>query len=386
MKTQNHFSIASLASRLSLATRLYSIFALFALLTAAITALSDYNTRRATELTESIEIADQAALNVERVNSLVYAVVMESRGVYMSTEPAPVKKYGDGLLKFNDQIMAVVTKWQAIVRSDDAEQFSTFKKRIEQFIDFRKELVRRAVEISPAAGREWGDNDANRALRTQLNADLEALARIYNERTTEAAALGDQGRYAAWYLFALGLGALIFSALNVLVMRRSVAGPLQEITEATDRIAAGNINCRIPHYARADEIGRLAGAVQNFRDAVSRNVELEELELGTAKQRDAAMDERDKYSDKYQATKWQLTAAINSMPQGLIMLDGKAQVLALNDQYRKLYGLPAKIKAGSSLEEILQHRVDSGLFEGDIKQYLAAIVERIAKRQPTSYE
>ena len=58
MKTQNHFSIASLASRLSLATRLYSIFALFALLTAAITALSDYNTRRATELTESIEIAD----------------------------------------------------------------------------------------------------------------------------------------------------------------------------------------------------------------------------------------------------------------------------------------------------------------------------------------
>jgi PAS domain S-box-containing protein len=98
------------------------------------------------------------------------------------------------------------------------------------------------------------------------------------------------------------------------------------------------------------------------------------------------MDERDKFNDKYQATKWQLTAAINSMPQGLIMLDGKAQVLALNDQYRKLYGLPAKIKAGSSLEEILQHRVDSGLFEGDIKQYLAAILDRIAKRQPTSYE
>ena len=33
---------------------------------------------------------------------------MESRGVYMSTEPAVVKKYGDGLLKFNDQILAVV--------------------------------------------------------------------------------------------------------------------------------------------------------------------------------------------------------------------------------------------------------------------------------------
>ena len=371
---------------LSVTEKIYGIAAGLMVVTTVLMVMSIQSVRLQTGYRHLQASSAQAATNVGQVNGLIYAIVMESRGIYMSTDRTKVKQYADELLKRNRELASVMERWKETVRADDIEQFTAFKRRIDQFIDFRRELVRRAVEISPAAGREWGDNDANRALRTQLNADLEALARIYNERTTEAAALGDQGRYAAWYLFALGLGALIFAALNVLVMRRSVAGPLQEITEATDRIAAGNINCRIPHYARADEIGRLAGAVQNFRDAVSRNVELEELGVGTAKQRDAAMDERDKYSDKYQATKWQLTAAINSMPQGLIMLDGKAQVLALNDQYRKLYGLPAKIKAGSSLEEILQHRVDSGLFEGDIKQYLAAIVERIAKRQPTSYE
>src|SRR6201995_723414 len=171
-----------MASRLSRAARLYSIFALFAVLTAAIAVLSDYNTRRGAELTQEIETANLAALNVERVNSLVYAVVMESRGVYMSTEPAVVKKYGDGLLAFNDRILAVVQKWQGIVQADDAEQFATFKKRIEQFVDFRKELVRRAIEINPAAGREWGDNDASRSVRIALNKDLEALSRVYTER------------------------------------------------------------------------------------------------------------------------------------------------------------------------------------------------------------
>ena len=75
-----------MTSRLSLATKLYSIFALFAVLVAAITALSDYNTRQNAALTEAVATASRAALNVERVNSLVYAVVMESRGVYMSTE------------------------------------------------------------------------------------------------------------------------------------------------------------------------------------------------------------------------------------------------------------------------------------------------------------
>ena len=46
---------AAVASRFSLAVKLYSIFALFALLTAAITALSDYNTRRNAELMDAVD-------------------------------------------------------------------------------------------------------------------------------------------------------------------------------------------------------------------------------------------------------------------------------------------------------------------------------------------
>ena len=378
--------LAGWTGDLSVAEKIYGIAAGLMVVTTVLMAMSIQSVRLQTGYRYLQASSAQAATNAGQVNSLIYAIVMESRGIYMSTDRARVKQYADELLKRNSELAGVMGRWKETVHADDVEQFTAFKRRIDQFIDFRKELARRAVDISPAAAREWGDNDVNRAQRTQLSSDIGSLVRIYNERTTEATDLGDQGRYAAFYLFVLGLGALLFAGLNVLVMRRSVVGPLHEITEATDRIAAGNLNCRIPYYARADEIGRLAYAVQNFRDAVSRNVELEELGAGTAKQRDEAIDERDKFNDKYQATKWQLAAAINSMPQGMIMLDGKGQVIALNDQYRQLYGLPAKIKAGSSLDEILQHRADSGLFDGDIRDYLAAILDRIAKRQPASYE
>ena len=74
------------------------------------------------------------------------------------------------------------------------------------------------------------------------------------------------------------------------------------------------------------------------------------------------------------------------MAQGIIMLDARATVLAINDQYRKIYGLPASIKAGSSLEDIVRHRVENGLFTGDATAYVAAIVARIAKRTPSSTE
>lgn len=260
-----------MASRLSLAARLYFIFGLFALLTAAIAVLSDYNTRRGAELTLSIETANLAALNVERVNSLVYAVVMESRGVYMSTEPAVVKKYGDGLLKFNDRILDVVQKWEGIVQADDAEQFATFKKRIQQFIEFRKELVRRANEISPAAGREWGDNDANRSVRSALNKDLEALSKVYVERGTRIAEQTEQNHMLSLVLTALGGIALVLCVVGVIIIARSIARPLSVITATIKKVAEGADHLEVPHVGRADEIGALARAIKVFQEAMERN-------------------------------------------------------------------------------------------------------------------
>jgi methyl-accepting chemotaxis protein len=275
-----------LTSRLSLAAKLYSIFALFAVLTAAITALSDYNTRHNTELTEAIETASRAALNVERVNSLVYAVVMESRGVYMSTEPAVVKKYGEGLLQFNDKILAVVKNWESIVRADDAEQFAVFKKRIEQFVEFRKELVRRGVEINAAAGREWGDNDANRAVRSALNKDLEALSKVYAERRKEIARQSELNRTMAFLLTGLGALALVVVGIGVFIIRRSIAQPLSAITATIKRVAEGDEHVEVPHTGRADEIGALARAIQVFQAAMERNRNLNSQVLQDSRARE----------------------------------------------------------------------------------------------------
>jgi methyl-accepting chemotaxis protein len=260
-----------MASRFSLAAKLYSIFALFALLTAAIAALSDYNARRSAELTHEIETVNLAALNVERVNSLVYAVVMESRGVYMSSEKDVVKKYGDGLLKFNDNIQGVVKRWEAIVEADDAAQFATFKKRIEQFVEFRKELVRRANEISPAAGREWGDNDANRSVRSALNKDLEALSKVYAERGKKIAGLAEVNRELSFMLTCLGGLALLLVGIGVVIIARSIARPLSVITATIKQVADGADNVEVPHTGRGDEIGALARAIRIFQEAMERN-------------------------------------------------------------------------------------------------------------------
>ena len=294
MQIDRSGNAAGLAGRFSLATKLYAIFALFALLTAAIAMLSDYNSRRSAELTSAIETANAAALNVERVNALVYAVVMESRGIYMSTEPAVVKKYGEGLLKFNGQILNVVKGWETIVKSDDAEQFATFKKRIEQFVEFRKELVRRGVEINAAAGREWGDNDANRAVRSALNKDLEALSKVYAERARQIAQQTETSRTLSFVLTCLGGVALALVVIGVIIIARSIARPLAAITATIKQVADGAENVVVPHSGRADEIGALARAIEVFQDAMARNRNL----ASQVSQDSAAREERARHIEQ----------------------------------------------------------------------------------------
>ncbi|MDQ8731339.1 PAS-domain containing protein [Bradyrhizobium daqingense] len=375
------------ADTLTVAEKVYSIAAFLAIVTTFLLVMSVQSVRLQTTYRHMHASSAAAAINVGRINALIYAIVMESRGIYMTADRARMKQFADGLLRRNRELAEAVKNMEKNIGKEEAELFSSFRQRIQQFIDFRQELVRRGVEISSAAAREWGDNDANRSVRSKLNSDIEALERIYQQRAREADDLANDNRYAAAYLFALGLAALMLAALNVVVMRSSIVGALSEITQATDRIAQGDVKSEVPHLGRHDEIGHLARAVQNFRDAVSRIFELEELELGTAQARDAAMTERDKFNDKYQAKKWQLSAAINSIPQGLIMLDGKAGVVAMNTNYRKIYDLPETIQPGSAtLEDILQHRVESGLFSGDVTKYVAAVLDRIARREPTSYE
>jgi len=274
--------------------------------------------------------------------------------------------------------------WAKTVRADDAEQFAVLRKRIDQFLDFRRELVRRAIEISPAAGREWGDNDANRSVRTALNEDLEAIAGIYAARAQQAAQLGEQSKHASWYLVVLGGSALLLAVLIVLAIKNSIVAPLLDITRVTNKIVSGKLKLSIPHLHRQDEIGRLAHAVQNFQDAMIRILELQELELATARERDAALGERDSLDDKYHAKKWQLDAAINNMPQGLIMLDSKANVLVTNSPYRKMYGLtPDVSRPGTPLKDLVKHRARIGVFSGDVDAYVARILARIAERKPT---
>jgi PAS domain S-box-containing protein len=371
---------------LRISEKMSGIVGLLVVVLALLVVMSIQTVRLQNEYRRSLAASATTAINIGRVNALIYAIVMESRGVYMSTDSAMVKRYGDELLRRNRELSAVIAEWKTADFSDE-ERFAAFRERILRFIDFRNELVRRATQISPAAGRNWGDNEANRTLRIALNNDIEAFERELDDRAELVADLAGRTQMASWYLALLGVCGLLLSGLTLFAVRRSVLAPLAEISSTTDLIATGKTDLDIPYDARPDEIGHLARAVRNFRDATSRNQELVQLEVGTARQRDVAMGERDRLNDKYLETKWQLSAALNNMAQGLIMIDSRGKVLTTNRRYRTMYEIPSEIiEPNTTLRDLLAYRAKNSMFQGNVDKFMASILERVAKGKPSVTE
>ena len=261
--------------KLSIATRLYVIFALLATMTVALATVAILNANYHVALTKEFESSFVAAENVERINGLIYATVMESRGIYMSPDIQTAKKFAEGLTRFNDQIGAVVEGWQRSVLPEDAPVFAEFAARVKKFQEFRRELVRRGTEISPESGREWGDNDANRTVRTALTNDLDKLGRLYANRSRNIYDQIESAiRTSAQEMMVFGVVVLALAMFGALVIYRLIARPLADVTRVTEAVAGGDAVLVVPYGDRHDEIGALARSISVFQDAMRRNVEL----------------------------------------------------------------------------------------------------------------
>lgn len=130
-----------------------------------------------------------------------------------------------------------------------------------------------AAGRSKAEAEAFGQIQAVEELRKflrsveQRNADIVA-AEAKNFRT-HADAADSNG------LIIGGLGILIGLGASLLVARRGITGPLDRITVAMGRVAAGDIGISVPGVGRRDELGHLAGALEQFKLQAAENRQLE---------------------------------------------------------------------------------------------------------------
>jgi methyl-accepting chemotaxis protein len=81
-----------------------------------------------------------------------------------------------------------------------------------------------------------------------------------------------------------------------------------------------------------------------------------------------------------------LSNALDNMTQGLCMFDAQGSVVLTNRRYIGMYNLsPEIVRPGCSLQELMQHRKETGLFSGDVVAYCRQIIENVSKGQSAQF-
>ncbi|WP_374303982.1 methyl-accepting chemotaxis protein [Ferrovibrio sp.] len=307
----------SVASTIKIGPRVLAVVALLAIAAAAIGTMGIISLDRyERQSNEMASLAKQTQYG-ERLNALIYAVVMDSRGVYMSDTTAAAKPFANGIQRFTTQMEGIIRDWSALIGPQAAagEEAKQFIALVNQFIQFRRELARLGTEVDTKQAREYGDNDANRSNRQALNKAVEAI----NNRNAERVAAVSEG-LTDYYntqrplLLTITIAAIAVSVLLALyVVIVTLTRPITRITSVMNTLAKGDTSVDVSGKDRGDEIGEMAQAVQVFKDNM---IAREQAESQIAQQREESEKRRQEREVREKAAGEEIAALVNKVAQG----------------------------------------------------------------------
>ena len=83
---------------------------------------------------------------------------------------------------------------------------------------------------------------------------------------------------------------------------------------------------------------------------------------------------------QHQISQRQFDTAINNMTQGLVLYDTSARVVVTNRRYLEMFGLSADVvKPGSCFRDVMNHRKETGGFDGDVDEFCSAVLASVAR-------
>lgn len=121
----------------------------------------------------------------------------------------------------------------------------------------------------------------------------------------------------------LALGWLILGAVVYYGLVRRLVKPLREITYASELMAQGNLNAAMPGNLPQDELGQLATSFANMANSLRERIESQQT-----------------YAHALYAEQARLNALVSIMPVGIMFVDPARIVQHINQECRRLWGLP----------------------------------------------
>ncbi|MQW88624.1 methyl-accepting chemotaxis protein [Sinorhizobium saheli] len=248
--------------------KIYLIVGIMSVLAIAITGMSLLIVSRYNDKLDQFQNASERAFKGERLNRLVTAVVMESRGIYAAATIEKATPFAEGIDKNLAKIEALLKDWRPLVPADRLSSFDAVARRAEEFKMFRTETARLGREVSPQAANEQGNNEANRANRKAFQAEIDVVvdADIQSLEVITAEIAAFERSVVLILLGIAGIGMTTGIGAAFYIGTNQLSRPIVDLTCRMKQLAGGDLSVDVPFAGRRDEIGDMAAAVEIFKE------------------------------------------------------------------------------------------------------------------------
>jgi methyl-accepting chemotaxis protein len=284
---------------------------------------------------QSIESAvagnDAEVARLEMAHEVELQIIERQNGVrgFAITGDQSFLKAVDGALAKYHQAMADWIK----AAPEDGARTGAIKAEVDAIFAEQDHQVAMAADPATheAALADLGKKGRLNKIRALLKAHDEQETKLLKQR----AARQDSTQTTAHLTLAAG-GALsvLLSILMGWLLSRAIAGPIARMTDAMGKLASGDHAVEVPAVGRKDEVGRMADAVQHFKDAAIEKVR---LEAEAAEQRRATEAAGKAAEAERAATAKQQSQVVDGLAQGLERLAAGVLTFRLSEAFAPAY-------------------------------------------------
>ena len=282
-------------------------------------------------INHAVELNDSSVAQLDAANDLMMARVDRSagvRGLVASGDPSFLKQ-----IEANEKKGAEALQQLYKVAPEDSAEIDKIKAEVAKLDGEEAGLIAAGQDPTQQATAmmELGTKGRTADFKKLVNAYIDRESDVLEQRSKA------QSASQAFAVTILAVGALLSIALSVVMgalLSAAIAKPVAAMTAAMAKLASGDNNVDVPAQGRKDEVGRMAEAVQHFKDAALEKIRLEG-EAGEARRSaDAA---RTASEAERAATAAEQAKVVEGLAKGLERLAGGGLTFRLTDAFPSHY-------------------------------------------------
>lgn len=248
---------------MTIKAKILSLVAAFAVMAMAITGLSLMTMAHYDRVIADYTRASNNAFRAEQLNLLLSKGVISVRNVYIAKTPEQLEARIAAMDARMREVDSLLRAWKADLEPGEIPQFGAIEKDARVVIDFTGKVAEVARTKSPREAERLGATDGALAWREAFQDRLDAMvtgikATLTNRQTRLEAYQAQRSRD---FVVIAGSGILLVLLASLWVAIRSIANPLNRVTQSIMKLSEGAYDTAIPAAKGQDEISRLWGAL-----------------------------------------------------------------------------------------------------------------------------